>query len=163
MQDSLSVNDELRVQKKLIFDNFSILLSHIIVKYLDRAIFQWICGYKSLLSDDALYLTAIFDSCLFSLLNVYASQCGVLLFHNKHLTQFLGNIGFYANTGIQNRIETVIECRQLSRPYSQKFETLGLLICLEAQKYFSQLKNNNYFHVFMKLFNPRGEHSLNCL
>ena len=77
------INGRLRVLKELVNANWNVIINYMQVAYLNEAAFQWICVRK-INPNDFLYNKSEINTCLFSLLNVYACESNIMFFHNKH-------------------------------------------------------------------------------
>lgn len=69
--------------KEFVMKNWISISNHLQIAYLNESAYQWVCIRKAN-NDNKLYNQSEINSCIFSLLNVYACHANILFFHNKH-------------------------------------------------------------------------------
>lgn len=130
-----------------IIENKDRICNSVTRSFLEDAIFQCICGLKAEMANDIPYRNAILKNGAFSMLNVYAAQKRVLLFHNKRADQRV--MAFYRSekdSVLLDNIQYVIQVwRGELDSQSDVGYVMGKIILREAERELSNFRTpGNY-------------------
>lgn len=150
-----SVSDKLSGLKQKILVNKNNICQSIIQFFLEDAIFQCICSFKAEFACDLPYRNAAIKNCAFSLLNVYAAQKNILLFHNKKVNKRI--LSAYCTdelSSLPDNVQFILDVFSSGLDNIEKTcHSVGRLIICEVESNLTTLKTPANYALLKTLIN----------